>query len=193
MTTDNTTTPDTAIASVDADGVVTIGDRAKAEDAGTFIFGGRKRKDGPAFTKIERAIIFANLPIEAQRFVIRYGVRQYASDGAASAKDQEAFEAGIDARIENLANADFNRKAGDGPAPTNDPEKLADQYARQAVAEALKAAKMTVAKEQRDAAVATYRTANAAALVAKATADIASRRAAGAAVDLASLGIVIPT
>lgn len=166
--------------------------RAQSEDKGTFVFGGRKRKEGEAFAKIERAVVFANLPAESQAFLIRYGIRQYLSDGAASAKDNASFESGIDGRIENLANADFSRNAGEGPAPTNDPEKLADTLARQELNVALKNA-TGVTKEQRAATLVAYRAANAVRLVAEATRQIEARKAAAIGIDLAAFGITLPT
>lgn len=169
----------------------TVGDPAKGEERGTFTFGGRKRKDGDPFPKIERACIFGNLPIESQAFLIRYGIRQYLSDGAASAKTKEDFEAGIDARLQNLVDADFTRNAGDGPTATDDPEVLANAIAREEVGAAIKAAKATVTKEQRAAAVATYRAAHAERLFAEATKRIADRKANGGGVDLAALGITL--
>lgn len=172
---------------------VTEGNRAAAEDKGTFTFGGRKRKEGDPFPKIERAVIFGNLPIESQAFLIRYGIRQYLSDGAASAKTAEGFAEGIDARLQNLVDADFTRNAGDGPSATDDPEVLANALAREEVGAAIKAAKATVTKEQRASAVTAYRAAHAERLVAEATRRIAARKNEASGVDLAALGIVIPT
>lgn len=164
-------------------------------DPTVFEYGGRKRKgDKPAFTKFSRSIVFADLPPESQAFVIRYGITQYTTDGMNTAEGDTDAQSAVDARIQKLKDADFSRERGE-PGATDDPEVLANQLAREAVGSAIKESGKTFTKEQRQAAVTAFRTANAAELVATATQRIADRKTAGAKLDLNALlaSVTVPT
>lgn len=101
-------------------------------------------------------IDWENLPDESRAFIVRYGLKQYLADGAAGAGSNAELVAGVDARMVKLANADFTRTRGDGPAKPDTEERIALRLAKELIRAKAKAANVTLPKEKVDAAAAAF-------------------------------------
>lgn len=97
------------------------------------------------------AIDWDNLPAESRAFIVTYGLKQYLADGAAGAANNDELVAGVNARVEKLAKADFTRTRGDGPAKPDTEERIALRMAKEVIRAALKAKNAEADKDKVEA------------------------------------------
>lgn len=135
------------------------------------------------------------LPEPSKDFAIRYGLRQYLADAMAGAEDEADAKAKVDARLAKLVSGDLTRTQGSGGL--NKPDTVdtrAAKLARAVIMSALKDANQKAEKDVITAAVKAmvegdpqYK--EMAAQQIKAETGMKTAKT----LDLASLGIVLPT
>ncbi len=120
----------------------------------TITVGGKTKRSNNGQHTV--AVDWDNLPAESRAFVITYGLKQYLADGAAGAGSNAELVDGVNARAAKLANADFTRTRGDGPAKPDTEERIALRLAKELIREAAKAKNATLDKDAVEAAAKTF-------------------------------------
>lgn len=138
------------------------------------------------FTPKAVEVDFDKMAEASRDFLLRYGWKQYVSDGVAGAKSQAEFDEGVAERLEKIATSNFSRAKGERDGLVDDVETLASQKARAIIKTALKAKGVTKPdKETMDRLLGQVRAGTKwQSLLDEATADIKARKAAAADFDL---------